>query len=56
VNDPAKIIDRFSVELEKLLHLAMMLPLEERPCRAMAEDLLALGMLDLSERSGNDQA
>ena len=44
VNDPVKIINRFSVELEKLLHLAMMLPLGERPGRAIAEDLLSLGM------------
>ena len=46
VNDPAKIIDRFSSELENLLHLAMMLPLGERPCRSMAEDVLRLGMQD----------
>lgn len=49
VNDPAKIINRFSVELEKLLHLAMMLPLGQRPCSAMAEELLALGMSALRE-------
>ncbi len=44
VNDPASIIDRFSVELEKLLSLAMMLPLGERPCKSMAEDLLSWGL------------
>lgn len=47
VNDPAKIIDRFSVELEKLLSLAMMLPLGDRPCKDIAEDLLSLGMQHL---------
>lgn len=49
VNDPAKIIDRFSVELEKLLKLAMMLPLGERPGKRLAEDLLAWGMQSLAE-------
>ncbi len=53
VNDPAKIIDRFSVELEKLLHLAMMLPFDERPCRELAEDLLSLGMSALPEPNGH---
>jgi WS/DGAT/MGAT family acyltransferase len=48
VNDPAKIIDRFSVELDKLLHLALMLPLDERPCCDMAEDLLSWGLENLS--------
>lgn len=52
VNDPARIIDRFSVELEKLLKLAMMLPLDQRPCRDLAEDLLSLGMAALPETPG----
>ena len=47
VNDPAKIIDRFSVELDKLLNLAMMLPLDGRPCRHMADDLLSWGLENL---------
>jgi len=56
VNDPAKIIDRFQVELEKLLHLAMMLPLGERPCRNIAEDLLAMGMKVLPDQPDADHA
>jgi diacylglycerol O-acyltransferase len=51
VNDPASIIDRFSVELEKLLSLAMMLPLGERPDRTMAEDLLSWGLESLARES-----
>ncbi|MDZ4730556.1 MAG: wax ester/triacylglycerol synthase family O-acyltransferase [Xanthomonadales bacterium] len=51
VNDPAKIIDRFGVELEKLLKLAMMLPLGERPCRGLAEDLLSLGIQFLPDEA-----
>lgn len=54
VNDPAKIIDRFSVELEKLLHLAMMLPLGERPRKEISENLLSLGMECLPDSSGDD--
>lgn len=54
VNDPAKIIDRFSVELEKLLHLAMMLPLGERPGTDISENLLSLGMECLPDPSGDD--
>ncbi|HET6565057.1 MAG TPA: WS/DGAT domain-containing protein, partial [Xanthomonadales bacterium] len=50
VNDPAKIINRFSVELEKLLHLALMMPLDDMPCIDIAEDLLSLGMQNLAER------
>ncbi len=44
VNDPAKIIDRFGVELEKLLHLALMLPWDECPGKDITEDLLSWGI------------
>ncbi|MEJ8566818.1 WS/DGAT/MGAT family O-acyltransferase [Elongatibacter sediminis] len=40
VDDPARIISRFRPELENLLHLAMMLPLEGRPDPEQAEWLL----------------
>ncbi len=56
VNDPAKIIDRFSVELDKLLNLAMMLPLDERPSRDMAEELLSWGLENLQSAPGPHQS
>lgn len=40
VPDPQAIIDEFAPELDRLLALAMMLPLEGRPCDMLAEDLL----------------
>ncbi|HKX56779.1 MAG TPA: WS/DGAT domain-containing protein, partial [Xanthomonadales bacterium] len=55
VNDPAKIIDRFSVELEKLLNLAMMLPLGDRPCKDIAEDLLSWGMQHLPASESSEK-
>jgi len=54
VNDPARIIDRFSVEMEKLLNMAMMLPLGERPGKAISEELLQLGMNTLSRKSTDE--
>ena len=48
VPDPARIISRFRPEMENLIHLAMMLPLEGRPCSQAAENffLQALSELD----------
>jgi hypothetical protein len=40
VPDPESIIGEFGPELERLLQLSMMLPLEGRPCFELAEDLL----------------
>jgi WS/DGAT/MGAT family acyltransferase len=40
VPDPQTIIDQFGPELERLLHLSMMLPLVDRPCCDLAELLL----------------
>ncbi len=50
VPDPHAIISEFGPELERLLKLGMMLPLDERPCCTLAEDLLehSLLMLDKS--------
>lgn len=41
VPDPHAIIEQFGPELERLLRLGMMLPLGERPCCDLAEELLA---------------
>jgi WS/DGAT/MGAT family acyltransferase len=51
VNDPARIIERFSVELEKLINLAMMLPLGGRPDKNLSEDLLSWGLSTLPGES-----
>lgn len=40
VPDPQAIIDEIAPEIEQLLHLSMMLPLDERPCCDLAEDFL----------------
>ncbi|MDX1461001.1 MAG: WS/DGAT domain-containing protein, partial [Xanthomonadales bacterium] len=48
VPDPHAIIAEFGPELERLLKLGMMLPLDDRPCCELAEDLL-LQSLDLLE-------
>lgn len=47
VADPARIIQRFRPELENLMHLAMMLPLEGRPCSREAEEFLARALNEL---------
>ncbi len=49
VRDPSRIINRFRPELDKLMHLAMMLTLDERPCSRTAEDFLNRALADLDE-------
>ena len=49
VPDPAHIIRRFKPELEKLMHLAMMLPLVGRPCSRSAENLLQRALEDIDK-------
>lgn len=49
VPDPQSIIDEFSPELERLLQLSMMLPLDGRPCCDLAEDLLEHGLQQLPD-------
>ena len=49
VPDPSRIIRRFRPELENLLHLAMMLPLQGRPCSYAAENFLARAVTELDE-------
>lgn len=48
VPDPHAIIDQFGPELERLLCLSMMLPLDDRPCCDLAEDLLEHSLIRLS--------
>ena len=38
--EPSEVISRFQAEFEKLLYLGMMLPLEGRPSKQVAEELL----------------
>lgn len=47
VPEPDRIIDRFKPELENLMYLAMMLPLEGRPCSRAAETFLLRAVQDL---------
>lgn len=47
VPDPARIIRRFRPELENLLHLVMMLPLQGRPCSREGENFLTHAVAEL---------
>jgi len=47
VPEPDRIIERFRPELENLMYLAMMLPLEGRPCSRAAESFLLRAVQDL---------
>ena len=47
VPDPSRIIRRFRPELENLLHLVMMLPLQARPCSREAGDFLTQAIAEL---------
>ena len=49
VPDPGSIIEYFGPELERLLKLCMMMPLDELPCCDMAEELLENSLLLLAE-------
>jgi diacylglycerol O-acyltransferase len=49
VPDPSRIIRRFRPELDKLMHLAMMLPLQGRPCSRSAEEFLYRAVAELGE-------
>ena len=49
VADPARIISRFHPELENLLNLAMMLPLDGRPDSKLAEVLLDRSLENLAD-------
>jgi len=48
VSDPARIIRRFRPELDKLVHLLMMLPAESRPCGQTAEGFVNHACAELS--------
>jgi len=50
VPDPETIIEQFNPELERLLRLSMMLPLVDRPCCDLAEELLERSLPLLSDR------
>lgn len=50
VPDPKSIIENFGPELERLLKLCMMMPLDELPCCDMAEDLLENSLLLLADK------
>lgn len=49
VPDPNAIIEHFGPELERLLKLCMMMPLDELPCCDMADDLLENSLLLLAQ-------
>jgi hypothetical protein len=47
VPEPGRIIQKFAVELEKLMYLSMMLPQEPRPCSRAAESYLMQALAEL---------
>ena len=49
VSDPSRIIMRFRPELDKLMHIAMLLPSEGPPCSIEAERFLDYALLGLED-------